>query len=86
MNYRRSKYEIVSEILKLSNHYEGVNITKIVYSANLNFKNAQKMISELVKSGLLEVLNGGEKKRFRTTKKGLEFIEKYDNLASVQHF
>lgn len=86
MSLRRSKYEIVSEILKISNKSEGVNITKIVYSANLNFKNAQKIIQELVKDDLLEVLNGEEKKRFRTTKKGLKFIESYKNLSTLQHF
>lgn len=86
MNPRRSKYEIVSEILKISNVPEGANITKIVYSANLNFKNAQQIISELLKNGLLEIVDETGKTRYRTTKKGLEFVDRYDALESVQRF
>ncbi|MEM2191797.1 MAG: winged helix-turn-helix domain-containing protein [Archaeoglobaceae archaeon] len=83
--HKRSKYEIISEILKISNSHEGANITRIVYSANLNFKNAQKIISELVKNGLLEVLNGSERKKYRTTEKGIEFIANYESLSSVYY-
>lgn len=60
----------------------GVNITKIVYSVNLNFKNAQEIISELIFKGMLEVVDGGGRVRYRTTKKGLEFLSKYENLVS----
>lgn len=86
MNPRRSKYEIVSEILKVSNVSEGANITKIVYSANLNFRNAQQIISELLENGLLEAVDGSGKTRYRTTKKGVEFINRYEDLESVQRF
>lgn len=86
MNLRRSKYEIVSEILTISNTREGVNITKIVYSANLNFKNAQEIIGELVRNCMLEKVNGDGRIKYRTTKKGLEFISKYETLVSIHHF
>ena len=79
---KRSRYDIVSEILELSNTPVGVNITKIVYSVNLNFKNAQEIISELIFKGMLEVVDGGGRVRYRTTKKGLEFLSKYENLVS----
>jgi len=61
MSLKRSRYDIVSEILELSNTPVGVNITKIVYSVNLNFKNAQEIISELIFKGMLEVVDGGER-------------------------
>ncbi len=83
MSLKRSRYEMFSEILRLSNTREGVNITKIVYSANLNFKNAQEIISELVFKGLLERISDGGKVRYRTTEKGLEFISKYESLVSL---
>ncbi len=86
MNSRRSKYEIVSEILRISNSPDGANITKIVYFANLNFRNARQIVLELVENGLLETVNGGGKTRYRTTKRGMEFIERYYELESVQHF
>jgi predicted transcriptional regulator len=82
MSLKRSRYDIVSEILELSNTPVGVNITKVVYSVNLNFKNAQEIISELIFKGMLEVVDGGERVRYRTTKKGLEFLSKYKNLVS----
>ncbi|MEG9194121.1 MAG: winged helix-turn-helix domain-containing protein [Candidatus Methanoglobus sp.] len=82
MSLKRSRYDIVSEILELSNTPVGVNITKIVYSVNLNFKNAQEIISELIFKGMLEVVDGGGRVRYRTTKKGLEFLSKYENLVS----
>ncbi len=84
---RRSKYEIVSEILKMANTREGINVTRIVYSVNLNFKNAQETISELIRCGLLERVEGeGGKLRYRTTRKGLEYVRKYEELESFQHF
>lgn len=86
MNPRRSKYEIISEILAISNTREGVNITKIVYSANLNFKTAQEIINELVNNCMLEKVDGGERVKYRTTKKGLEFISKYKSLESAYNF
>ncbi len=87
MVLRRSKYEIVSEILKIANTQEGINVTKIVYSVNLNFKNAQETISELIRCGFLERVEGeGDKFRYRTTRKGLEYVRKYEELESVKHF
>jgi predicted transcriptional regulator len=73
---RRSKFEIISEILAVSMN-NGVNITKIVYKVNLNFKMAQEYISYLVENEFLEEVTDGTKKKYRTTEKGRDFIRKF---------
>jgi len=55
---KRSEEEMMIRILEISNCAEGANITKIVYSANLNFKSASFLIEKLLKFEMLEKVNG----------------------------
>ncbi len=77
---RRSRFEIIAEILKISSVKEGVNVTKIVYKVNLNFKTAQEYITYLIEIGFLEEIDVNDRKRYRTTEKGRDFIRKFDTM------
>jgi predicted transcriptional regulator len=52
---RRSRFDIIVDILTTS--IEGVNKTKIVYDANLNFKVAKEYLDFLIEAGLLEEIS-----------------------------
>ncbi len=78
---KRSKLEIIIEILKSA--LEGSNKTKIVYGTNLNFKVAERYISELKALGLLEVEHKDGKKVYVTTEAGREFLKKFEKLGEL---
>ncbi len=79
---RRSRFEIFAEILKLASG-EHVNITRIVYRANLNFKLAQIYLEYLVERGMIERLEIDGRIRYRTTERGREFIRKYNGMIDA---
>ena len=73
----RGKVDIYADVLRVAT--VGVNKTRIVYGANLNFKVVKRYISELSELGLLVASDG----LYRTTEKGLIFLECYNDLASI---
>jgi len=79
---RRCEEEMMIRILEISKCAEGANVTKIVYSANLNFKSASFLIEKLLKFGMLEKVNGKDA-RYRTTDKGLKAIEKFRDFSKM---
>ncbi|WP_290724939.1 winged helix-turn-helix domain-containing protein [Archaeoglobus sp.] len=76
---KRSKVEIVAEILQICSG-NGVNITKIVYKANLNSKVAQDYVNCLLREGFIESVLDGKRTKYRTTGKGREFIKKFREI------
>jgi predicted transcriptional regulator len=68
---RRDRHDIVMEILKLAK--SGKTKTQLMKEVNMSFSQAQQYSSILLEKDLLRT---DENRLFRTTKKGLEFIEK----------
>jgi predicted transcriptional regulator len=75
---KRTKIEIMVEILKIATH--GVNKTRIVYDANLNFRVADRYIDELKKLGYLKSQSREGRKIYMTTSEGLKFLEKFNKF------
>jgi len=67
----RDRHEIVVDVLK--NASAGKNKTELMRNANLSFSQSRLYLGILLEKGLLEI---DEKRRFKTTKKGLEFLKK----------
>ena len=80
MALRRSRFEIIGEILSLTTN--GAKKTSIVYRANLNFNVVNRYLDLLIQEGLVSPAAGSSGK-FKITKKGLEFMEAYKNLKTV---
>jgi predicted transcriptional regulator len=76
-NKRRSNIEISAEILKVALH--GAKKSHIVYRANLNFEVVKKYLKRLNESGLINFPNFNNR-IFKTTPKGREYINRYENL------
>jgi len=74
---KRDSVDISADILRLSQG--GAIKTRIVYGANLNFKIVEGYLSRLMGLGLLENKDG--RKVYRTTEKGLAFIDRYEELT-----
>jgi predicted transcriptional regulator len=77
MSGKRSDIEISAAILQVARN--GAKKSHIVYKANLNFKIGKKYLDRLIHSGLLTGPNG-ESKVFRTTEKGVDYINYYHGL------
>jgi predicted transcriptional regulator len=74
---KRSDIEISAAILEVARN--GAKKSHIVYKANLNFKIGKKYLDRLIHSGLLQGPNG-ESNVFRTTEKGVDYINYYRGL------
>jgi predicted transcriptional regulator len=68
MRAKRSKNEILHEILRICTN--GENITQIVYRSNTNFNAVRCYINSLKENNLLEEINGSPV-LYKTTSKGL---------------
>lgn len=81
----RGRLDIMAHILTEATN--GAKKTRIMYRCNLSFKQLQAYLKYLKKKGFLETINKKEKNReatvFQTTKKGLAFLEAYQNLKEL---
>ena len=79
-HFRRSRFDIIAEMLSLAKN--GAVKTTLVYRANLNFNLVNRYLNKLLKEGLVSIDNGSEM-RYKITKKGIEFLNAYENLKNV---
>jgi len=67
----RDRHEITLEILRKAE--SGKRKTEIMREVGLSYLQAKQYLGILLEKGLLEI---DESRRFKTTEKGLEFLEK----------
>jgi len=82
---RRDRHDIIAEILKTAK--EGKIKTHIMYKAKLSYAQINEYIPTLVANGFLENITlkrkGSYKKMFKTTMKGVRFIENFDSMRKM---
>jgi predicted transcriptional regulator len=86
MSPRRSQLEIRLNIL--SSVRDGVDKpTRIMYAANMSWKPVQRILSNLVEQGLLEVRMNAEsrqsKKRYALTEKGANVLDYFEKAKEI---
>ena len=81
MNNRRSETVILAEILRVV--LEKPGITRVMYSANLNHRAADKYLSELQKKGLIETVGQSLRRKFQTTPKGKEALDRLEDALQL---
>lgn len=74
---RRSKFEIIANILRLSE----ASRTKILYSSNLSWHLLDKYLSQLTEGGFLTITTKGKHKIYRTTKEGEILLHKINDVC-----
>lgn len=77
---RRTNLMVAHDILIEA--IEGSNKTNLVYRCNLNFKIIRKWLSRLIAKGLLE-FQPTPSKTWKTTEKGLKFIESMNRVLPI---
>jgi predicted transcriptional regulator len=80
MTYR-DRIEIISQILEVANG--GASKTRIMYKAILGYKQMKEYVKFLTKIGLLVYDHEEEVQILRTTEKGLQFLDKYNQIYSL---
>jgi len=77
---KRISLEIIAEILSLCRQPQ--TKTRVLYGTNLSWRMLQRYLHQTLSLGLLEVKNHSLT-RYVTTTKGLNFLEKWRELAKL---
>ena len=78
---RRDRLYIISEILTIAK--DGSLKTQIMYRANLSFAQLNEYLSFLLKIKLLKVLTENERTIYKTTIKGIKYLQNYEKITDL---
>ncbi len=74
---RRTKIEVIRDVLEIARKGGEVKKTEIVYGANLNFERASRILKWLIEGGFIE----SKSDKYKTTEKGEEILREIEKLA-----
>jgi predicted transcriptional regulator len=77
---RRSLLQIKVDILKVVAEGYG-KPTQIMYKANLSWNVLQAQLSSFTESGLLDVVEYGNRRRYVISKEGVDMIQSYQKVV-----
>jgi predicted transcriptional regulator len=80
---RREKIFIVKEILELLKINDSMNITKIIYRCNLNYRYAVTLLESLIKKGIVDNIEYKNGVKYRITREGLKYLEEIQQLYGI---
>jgi predicted transcriptional regulator len=80
---RRTRYEIFADLLEIVMKRELCAVTRASYGANLPVDRAKKFLGFLASRGFVKEEFVGDQKRYRITKRGLEYLETYGKMQKM---
>ena len=78
----RSNVSIVADILEAVKEEERIGKTRIMQKANLPTDRLEARLGELLHEGLIEEETEDDRKYYRLTEKGYDFLEEYERATS----
>jgi len=85
MSERRSKLEIVGDILKAIQVKGGaIKPTHLLYKSNLSHERMKLYVDELKSKGLIEEKEIKNKRMFSITDKGFDFLASYRKVMDLE--
>ena len=78
---RRDRLYIIAEILVIAK--DGSLKTQIMYRANLSFAQLNEYLNFLLKRELLKVNAENKKTFYKTTSKGVKYLENYEEISNL---
>ena len=81
MKHRRDRLFIIAEILDVARD-EALK-TQILYKASLSFAQLKEHLSVLLESNLLKAVKASEKTFYKTTNKGLKYLQKFTQFREL---
>ncbi len=78
MNKKRTKLEIIKDILEVIRNKNGkIKPTHILYKSNLSYSMMDLYLSELIQKELIKEIKLGKGKTYSITEKGINYLQKY---------
>ena len=78
---RRDRLYIIAEILEIAK--DGTLKTQIMYKANLSFSQLNEYLNFLVSLNLLECKQADGKTVYKTTEKGIKYLDNYKEILQL---
>jgi predicted transcriptional regulator len=78
---RRDRFFIIADILAIAKG--GSLKTRIMYGANLSFAQLNEYLNFLIKRELLKVNSDNKKTFYKTTSKGVKYLENYEEISNL---
>ena len=77
---RRTKYDIYADSVEVIAKKGLCSLTRISYGANMPVDRAKKILNLLVSHGFVREITVGDRKKYRATKRGLEYLETFKRM------
>lgn len=80
MAKKRTRLEVIKDILEVIKKNKKVKITHLIYKSNLSNNSIKPYIEELTKNKMIEKISEKDKSFFIITKKGEEFLNEFGKI------
>jgi len=80
---RRTRYEIFADLLDIVMKRGSCAVTRASYGANLPVDRTKKFLSFLASRGFVKEEYVGDSKRYKITKRGLEYLETFRRMQKM---
>jgi predicted transcriptional regulator len=77
---KRTKLEVIKDLLDVLKNNRKVKITHLIYKANLSNNSIKPYLEDLLKKGLIETCKENDKKFFVISKKGSDFLDEFNKM------
>jgi predicted transcriptional regulator len=77
---KRNRLEVTRDILEILQKNRQVKITHLIYKANLSNNSIKPYMEYLLKNGFMEEVNDKDKRFFKITSKGNEFLTEFSKI------
>ncbi len=82
VNRRRSDIEIIADMMEVGEN--GAGKTKIMYSANMSYRQIQKYLGFLIAQGFIDKIEmGNPSVTYQVTDSGLKLLELINNIKEM---
>jgi predicted transcriptional regulator len=83
MTQRRSKVQIVYDLLSAARQKGRIKPTHLLYKGNLSHLRLKEYIDDLLQKGLLIRIHEGSHTYYKITEKGIKFISDIEKMKEV---
>ncbi len=77
---KRTKIEIIRDVLEVLKKNKQLKITHIIYKSNLTNNSVKPILENLLENQLIQKISEKEKTFFAITKKGEEFLDEFNKI------
>ena len=80
MNKKRTRLEVIRDILEVISDSRKIKITHVIYKANLSNNSVKPYLDELIGKGFVREVFDKDKKYFEISDKGKEFLKEFEKI------